>query len=71
MNVKLSNNVLVQCPEKGFSFRRVKHCASCEHFRGMSQATVNGEPIESGDVDDYQVICGRPITRRLSEISEG
>ena len=68
--IKLSDNALVQCPETGFQLRRVKRCAECPYFKGMSQATVNGEPIETGNVDDYQVICGRPITRRLQEISE-
>jgi len=38
--------------------------------KGMSQATVDGKPIEPGNTDDYQVICGRPIARRLQEISE-
>jgi len=70
MNIKLSENVLVQCPETGFNLRRVKHCAKCLHFKSMSQATVDGKPIESGNAGDYQVICGRPITRRLQEISE-
>lgn len=69
MEIELDDTVLVQCPEKGFNFRMIKHCLNCEHYQGLVQATVNGEQIESDNANDYQVICGRPITRKLMKIA--
>lgn len=68
MEIKLDDTVLIQCPEKGFNFRMVKYCLSCEHYNGLARATINGEAIESEDPNDFQVICGRPITRKLMKI---
>lgn len=69
-SIELPSNTLVQCPEKAFSFRYIRHCASCQHFRGLVHATERGEPIKSDDVGAYQVICARPMTRRLSRIED-
>lgn len=66
----LPEGTLVQCPMKGFALRYVSHCASCEHFKGLAVATQNGEPIDADDVDRYQVICAKPLTRRLQRISK-
>lgn len=68
--ITLNDSVFVQCPERGFNFRKIRHCMNCEYYDGLSQATVNGEPIESDDANDYQVICRRPITRKLMAVSE-
>lgn len=68
--IKLSDNVLIPCPEKGFGLRKVKNCYLCEYYKGMMKATVNDIPVETNNADDYQVICGRPITRKLIEVSE-
>jgi len=68
MEIQLPDNVVIQCPLVSFAFRKVASCAACQHFKGLSQATVDGRPIDSGNVDDYQVICGKPITRRLQQI---
>jgi len=73
MEIKLDDNVLVQCPEKGFNFRMVKHCLNCEYYGGLMKATQNGEPIEGAVAKailkyDFQVICKRPITRKLTRV---
>lgn len=69
--IELSDDVLVQCPEKGFQFRKVKYCLECKHYQGIGRATQNGVPIKGNTADTCQIICGRPITRKLVEISEG
>ena len=68
MNLELSDNVLIQCPVEAFAYIRVVNCLKCTHYQGLSQATVNGEPIGGNDPDSYQVICSRPITRRLHKV---
>lgn len=67
--IELNDNILIQCPERGFNFRMVKHCLTCEYYRGLARATINGEPIEGNEADDFQVICQRPITRKLMKIA--
>ena len=69
MEIELNDNILVQCPERGFNFRMVKHCLNCEHYGGLMKATQGGEPIEGNEADDFQVICQRPITRKLMKIA--
>ena len=68
MSVKLSSNVVIPCPLKGFALRRAVKCLGCEHYQGLAQATANGEVIEGDDADKYLVICGKPITRRMQII---
>lgn len=68
MNIK--DNVLIQCPERRFNLRKVKYCFDCEHYGGMNDPKVNGELIENATADQYQVICMRPITRKLTVIEE-
>jgi len=67
--IELTDNILIQCPEKGFNFRMIKHCLNCEHYLGLMKATVNDEPIKGNEADDFQVLCGRPITRKLMKIA--
>lgn len=69
IEIELNDNILIQCPEKGFNFRLVKHCLNCEYYKGLMRATQDGEPIEGNEVDDFQVICQRPITRKLMKIA--
>ena len=68
--VNLSENVLVPCPEREFAYRKVRFCLECEHYQGIAHASHNGEPLEGDEADVYQIICGRPITRKLVKISE-
>lgn len=70
MEVELSENTVIPCPLFRFALRRVKHCLDCEHYKGLTAATVNGVPIEGTDSQRHQVICGKPITRSLQEIVE-
>lgn len=69
IEIELDDTVLVQCPEKRFAFRMVKHCLNCEYYNGLSHATINGEAIKSEDPNDFQIICNRPITRKLTKIA--
>jgi hypothetical protein len=66
--IELADNVLIQCPEKSFNFRIVKHCLTCEYYLGVQSATVNDVPVKGNEASDYQVLCGRPITRKLMQI---
>lgn len=66
--IELGNNIVIPCPEKGFDLRLVKHCLVCPHYQGLAQATERGEAIEGDAADDYLIICGRPITRRMKKI---
>ncbi len=68
MDIKLSDNILINCPERGFTLRRAKACFFCQFYGGINRAESNGKPIESNQADAMQVICGRPITRKLIEI---
>jgi hypothetical protein len=69
MEIQLNDNILIQCPEKGFDFRMVKFCLKCQYYQGLARATQNGEPIEGDEADNFQVICQRPITRKLMKIA--
>lgn len=65
----ITDDIVIPCPMHGFGLRRANKCLSCEHYGGMAQASHNGEPIESDDpVIGLQVICNRPITRRMQRI---
>jgi hypothetical protein len=66
--MKIEDNVLIQCPERKFNLRKAKYCFECEDYGGMAQPTINGEAIENATIDQYQIVCKRPITRKLSEI---
>lgn len=66
-HIKLSNAV-VPCPMVRFALRKVEACLTCQHYGGLSQAVVNGEPINGDEVDIYQIICGKPITRRMQKV---
>lgn len=68
MEIEIKDNVVIPCPLFRFGLRQVKHCLTCDHYKGMAQATVNGNPIDSSDIDAFQVICGKPITRRMQKI---
>lgn len=67
--IKLSNAV-VPCPVVRFALRKVQACLECPHYGGISQASVNGELIQGEEVDIYQIICGKPITRRMQKVEE-
>lgn len=66
MTIKFDNSFIIPCPLNGFSLIRVINCLSCEFYQGLAQATQNDIPIE----DQYQVICAKPITRRIQRIEE-
>jgi len=69
MEIELTDNILIQCPEKGFNFRMIKYCLNCEYYQGLMNATINHKPIKGDEADDFQVLCGRPITRKLMKIA--
>lgn len=69
-HIKLSSDIVVPCPLVNFALRRVHSCLTCNHYKGINQATQNGEPIEGNEADIYQIVCGKPITRRLQRIEE-
>lgn len=56
--IKLSSNLVVACPLKGFALRKVVACSKCEHLRGVDG---NDEPM---------IICAKPLTRRTIEVIE-
>lgn len=66
--IKLPDNILVTCPERGFALRRAKMCFICKHYKGIAKATVGGEYIKGNEANDFQILCGRPITRKLVKI---
>ncbi len=68
--VELTENVLVPCPERGFAYRKVKNCLDCQHYKGIINATCSGKQIEGDEADVYQIVCGRPISRKLIKICE-
>ena len=70
MEIEFSDNVLIPCPEKGFAMRKAKMCFSCQYYNGIMRATERGEPVEGNEADDFQIICGRPITRKLIQIAD-
>jgi hypothetical protein len=37
----------------------------------MAQATVNDKQIKGDEAENYMVICGKPITRRMQQIIGG
>lgn len=64
-------NIVIPCPLMGFAMRKAEKCLNCPEYMGMAQATVNGEAIESEKPEEaLQVICGKPITRRMQRIIE-
>ena len=64
--IEISDDILIPCPLVGYRERLARLCVSCEHFGGLKESTVNGEPIKTGDVvEDYQVDCKRPVGRRM------
>ena len=69
-HIKLSDNVLIQCPEKGFALRRAKKCFKCDHYRGILKATVDGVFVENEEADAFQIVCGRPISRKLTQLTD-
>jgi len=71
MNIELNDNILVQCPEINFNLRKASKCLLCTHYIGLEKATVGGIDVDANQADDFQVICGRPITRKLTKIYEG
>ena len=70
MSIKIDDSVVIPCPLVGFSLRLAKHCITCNHYQGMAQATSGGKPMEGETADNYMVICGKPITRRMQKIIE-
>lgn len=67
-NIELSDDVLIQCPIEGFAYIRVINCLRCDYYKGIAHATINGEQIVGDNPDAYQVICNKPITRRLHKV---
>jgi hypothetical protein len=70
MNIELSDSIVIPCPLFKFELRRVQKCLMCEHYKGLVQITVDDKLVEGNEASDYQVICQKPITRRLQKILE-
>jgi hypothetical protein len=70
MEIELNDNILIQCPEREFAFRKAKFCFLCPHYKGIARATENGKPIEGDNPDLMQVVCGRPVTRKLMKLED-
>ena len=68
--IKLSDNILIPCPERGFAMRKAKFCFTCDHYRGIMKATERGEFVKGNEAEGFQIICGRPITRKLIQIMD-
>ena len=66
--MNIDDTVIIPCPEFGFALRLAKHCFKCEHYKGMNKAEVGGVPVDTDNIDDYQILCGRPITRRMTKV---
>lgn len=65
---KLSENILIPCPKKQFALRKAKHCFLCEFYNGIVRATERGTPIHSDDPEFLQILCARPISRKLIKV---
>lgn len=66
--IQLGPDIFVQCPLIGFAHRTVKACLACGHYGGIARATVDGAPIDGSDADCFQIVCKKPITRRLMQV---
>lgn len=55
--IKSFKDIVIQCPEVGFSLRDARKCFDCPHYLGLQ-----------GEGDDMMMVCGRPLTRRLQRI---
>lgn len=66
-NIDLSN-MLINCPEKGFSLRCAKACFTCGFYNGIIRATSNGIPVEGNEPELFNISCKRPITRSLQKV---
>lgn len=58
--VKIGNNIMIPCPERGFKLRRVQVCFDCEYYKGHQTQGDTG----------LQILCGRPIIRSVVETAE-
>ena len=65
MRIEVGDNLIIQCPEINFAFRKAKTCFTCDHYNGLSGATVNGEVMEGETAEDFLIMCGRPISRHM------
>lgn len=68
-NCEIPDAAIIQCPDIGFELRKVKRCLTCKHYKGFAKATMNGEDLPFS-VDNVNVICGRPTTRKMILVSE-
>lgn len=64
---KLSDNVLIQCPLKGFALRKALMCFKCDNYGGIVPAISNGKPISGESMNDFRLICKQPTPRQLIE----
>jgi hypothetical protein len=63
--MNLPDNMLIPCPEINFNLRSIKICFNCNHYGSLSKPIVNGKQIEDCRPEEIQVICKRPVTRKL------
>jgi len=61
---KMPQGVVIPCPEKEFALRKIESCLKCEFYGGLKLATMNGDKLPF-HADNFQVICKRPVTRKL------
>lgn len=67
MNIELSDNILIQCPLKGFSLRKALMCFKCDNYGGIAPAISNGKPIIGEGLNDFRLVCNHPTPRQLIE----
>ena len=63
-------STLIHCPDKGFVLRKASNCFACQFYEGILKATERGEYVKGNEADDFQILCGRPISRKLIKIMD-
>ena len=72
-NITIPVNILIQCPITNFNQIYAQRCASCPNCKGIVDVYENSD-FEQDKKDAltwsqrYQVICGQPMMRRVTEI---
>ncbi len=61
--VKVPDNVFVNCPENGFQLSQLKKCAACRFYEGLNKVGEN-KVFEL----DHHLVCSRPMTRRITKV---
>ena len=67
INVDLTD-ILIPCPDRDFALRKASICFECKFYNGITRATERGKPIPGNQTNFYQIICARPISRKLIQV---